>query len=244
MNLTDPILSDRRVRLAIGYAVDRQAIVTYLRRNLAQPAVGIIPPMSWAFEPGVFQFTHDPAKARALLDEAGYRDPDGDGPLPRLRLTAQDVHVRGVSLAGGRHSAESRGRRHRARRAVVGVRVNVRRRSERRRAALHVAMGWRDRSRYAAPRLPLDADAPVGVQSRPVHCNPRVDELIDQAPASRDEQERRRLYGEAERIIAADAPCISLWYKSNVAIFQRGLRGVSLNPIADLAFLKDVSRVP
>ena len=55
-NMRDPILKDRRVRHAIGYAIDRQAIVDYLRRGLARPAVGILPPVSWAFEPGVFQF--------------------------------------------------------------------------------------------------------------------------------------------------------------------------------------------
>ena len=86
-NLRDPILADKRVRQAIGYAIDRDAIVKYLRRGLAQPAVSLVPPSSWAFAPDAFQFTHDPARARALLDEAGYRDPDGDGPEPRLRLT-------------------------------------------------------------------------------------------------------------------------------------------------------------
>ncbi|HEY6362491.1 MAG TPA: ABC transporter substrate-binding protein, partial [Vicinamibacterales bacterium] len=86
-NMTDPVLADRRVRHAIGYAVDRQAIVDYLRRGLATPAIGILAPMAWAFEPSVHQFTHDVARAKALLDEAGYRDPDGDGPAPRLRLT-------------------------------------------------------------------------------------------------------------------------------------------------------------
>ena len=87
VNMRDPILKDRRVRHALGHAIDRQAIVDHLRRGLARPAVGILPPASWAFEAGVFQFTHDPAKAQALLEEAGYRDPDGDGPEPRLRLS-------------------------------------------------------------------------------------------------------------------------------------------------------------
>ncbi len=87
LNLRDPVLADRRVRQAIGYAVDREAIVKYLRRGLARPAIGVVPDVSWAFEPKAFQFAHDPARARALLDEAGHRDPDGDGPLPRLTLS-------------------------------------------------------------------------------------------------------------------------------------------------------------
>ena len=45
------------------------------------------PPTSWAFEPNVFTFTYDPAQSKKLLDEAGYPDPDGDGPLPRLSLS-------------------------------------------------------------------------------------------------------------------------------------------------------------
>src|SRR5436190_9385742 len=87
INMRDPVLKDRRVRHALGYAIDRQAIVDHLRRGLARPAIGILPPASWAFDENVFQSTHDPAKARALLDQAGYRDPDGDGPQPRLRLS-------------------------------------------------------------------------------------------------------------------------------------------------------------
>ena len=86
-NMRDPVLADKRVRHAIGYAINRDAIVKYLRRGLARPAIGLVPPQAWAFEPDVFTFTYDPARAKALLDEAGYRDPDGDGPLPRLRLS-------------------------------------------------------------------------------------------------------------------------------------------------------------
>ncbi len=118
LNLRDPILQHLQVRQAIGYAIDRQAIVTYLRRNLATVSVGIVPSMSWAYEPNVFDFTHDPEKARALLDAAGFRDPDGDGPLPRFRLSLAHVDDRGLSHPGGGHSTRSRARRHRDQRQV------------------------------------------------------------------------------------------------------------------------------
>jgi ABC-type transport system substrate-binding protein len=50
------------------------------------------------------------------------------------------------------------------------------------------------------------------------------------------------LYAQAQRRIAADVPYVSLWYKTNVAIFQPDIHGVSLSPIADFTFLKDVYR--
>ncbi len=52
MNLQDPALGRIEVRKAIGYAIDRAAIIRYLRRGFAAPAVGIVPSMSWAVEPG------------------------------------------------------------------------------------------------------------------------------------------------------------------------------------------------
>jgi peptide/nickel transport system substrate-binding protein len=62
LNLRDPVLKHPDVRRAIGYAVDREAIVKYLRRGFAQVAVGIVPPMSWAFEPNVLT-SNNPAVA-------------------------------------------------------------------------------------------------------------------------------------------------------------------------------------
>ncbi len=43
-------------------------------------------------------------------------------------------------------------------------------------------------------------------------------------------------------MIAADAPYISLWSRTNVAIFQPDIHGVTLSPIADYGFLRHVYR--
>ena len=106
-----------------------QAIVEYLRRGLAAPAAGLLPPLSWAFAPDVFTFPYDPARARALLDEAGYPRPDGDGPAARFRLTLKVVEHRVQPPAVVGDPAEPARRRHRARRAHLRVRDAVRRRA-------------------------------------------------------------------------------------------------------------------
>ena len=64
LNMRDPILQNKRVRHAIGYAIDRQAIVDYLRRGLASPAVGVLSPVAWAFEPNGRDFPYAPVRAR------------------------------------------------------------------------------------------------------------------------------------------------------------------------------------
>jgi peptide/nickel transport system substrate-binding protein len=241
MNLRDQRLQHLDVRRALGYAIDREAIVTYLRRGFATVAVGIVPPMSWAFEKNVFNFTHDPAKARQLLDAAGYPDPDGDGPLPRFRISLKTStsEVYRVQAAAIQHDL-----------AKVGIAVDVKS-SELQTLFADVLRGnfqlytlqWVGvtdpdmlRRVYHSRQTP-----PAGL-NRVFYSNPAVDALIDAAAAAVDTEERRNLYTRAQRLIAEDVPYISLWYKTNVAVFQPDLIGVRLSPIADFGFLKDVSR--
>ncbi|HEX8722836.1 MAG TPA: ABC transporter substrate-binding protein [Pyrinomonadaceae bacterium] len=71
-NVTAEPLSDARVRQAVAYAIDRQAIVKELLLGQARVANSILPEQSWAYAPGqVYEF--NPDKARQILDEAGYK---------------------------------------------------------------------------------------------------------------------------------------------------------------------------
>ena len=77
-----------RVRQALAYAIDRDAIVEYLRRGLAVPATGMLLAAVVGGGAGRAVVSARPREgAKALLDEAGYPDPDGDGPAARLALT-------------------------------------------------------------------------------------------------------------------------------------------------------------
>ncbi len=74
-----PAFRDRRVRRALTHAIDRELIVRTILDSLAPVIHGPIQPVSWAFTDSVTRYAFDPARARALLEEAGWHDADGDG---------------------------------------------------------------------------------------------------------------------------------------------------------------------
>jgi len=67
--------NDVRVRQAVGYAIDVKAIVKALYGDLGVAATQFMPPGLFGYVDDITGYPYDPAKARELLDEAGY--PDG-----------------------------------------------------------------------------------------------------------------------------------------------------------------------
>jgi peptide/nickel transport system substrate-binding protein len=240
-NLRDPRLRDVRVRHAIGYAIDQDAIVRHLRRGLARPATGIVPPMSWAYEPDVLRLTYDPARSRALLDQAGLVDRDGAGPEPRFGLTLTTSTDERARLQAAVIQQQL---------AQVGVAIEVRsfefstmlqdvvRGNTQLYTLQYVGVTDPDMLRRAFH----SSQIPPNGFNRGHYVNPDLDRVIDAATAAIDPEERLRLYQEAQRIVAADAPYVSLWVMTNVAVARAGLEGVALSPIADFAFMRDVQK--
>lgn len=93
-NPKDPLLQDVRVRHALTYGLDRQTLVTVVYQGYGLVATQPVAPVSWAYDAGAVEpFAYDPAKAAALLDEAGWKaGSDGirvkDGQRLSLRLLA------------------------------------------------------------------------------------------------------------------------------------------------------------
>ncbi|HEX6324367.1 MAG TPA: ABC transporter substrate-binding protein [Vicinamibacterales bacterium] len=240
-NMRDPLLADARVRRAIGFAINREAIVEYLRRGMATVASGVIPPLSWAFADDTFKFTYDPARARQLLDEAGYRDPDGDGPEKRLRLTLKTStsEVYRVQAAVIQRDL-----------ADVGIDLELRSMEF---ATLFGDIVSGNVQLYTLQwvgvtdpdmlrRVFHSAQVPPSGFNRGHYISAEVDALLDRATQSTDDVERKQLFNEVQQIVARDAPYVGLWYKTNVVVYQPSLEGVTLSPTADYTFLRHVRR--
>jgi len=241
INLRDPVLKDRRVRQALAYAVDRKAIVDYLRRGLAEPAVGILPPMSWMFDKDVEQFPVDPPHAAALLDEAGYRPTGPDHRGPRLSLTLKvsstefnrlqsTVIQDGLSRAGIALEVRTY--------EFATLYADVLKGNFQLFTLQWVGVSDPDMLRRAfhSKQMP-----PTGF-NRGFYSNPEVDGLLDRATRETDDRTRGDLYSQVQRIVASDVPYVSLWYKTNVIVARPSLRGIQLGPAADFRLLRLVWR--
>ena len=80
-NSRRPQLADKRVRQALTRGTNRQEIVDALLKGYGTVSNGSVPPFHWAYDPSVGReaMSYDQDAARALLDEAGWVDRDGDG---------------------------------------------------------------------------------------------------------------------------------------------------------------------
>jgi peptide/nickel transport system substrate-binding protein len=94
-NLENPILRDRRVRQALMHAVDRDGIVETLFRSKVAVANSYFPASNRNYNPNVKKYPYEPARARTLLDEAGWR-PGPDG----IRRNAAGARLSLVVTAG------------------------------------------------------------------------------------------------------------------------------------------------
>jgi peptide/nickel transport system substrate-binding protein len=86
LNLDRAIFQDRNVRQAMMWALDRQKLVDKVLDGQGIVIHSPVLPTSWAYDPNVKRYQHDPRKARALLEEAGWFDENGDGVRERGSL--------------------------------------------------------------------------------------------------------------------------------------------------------------
>jgi peptide/nickel transport system substrate-binding protein len=82
LNVTQPPFNDIRVRKALNYAIDKNAVVKVALQGYGVPVYGVLSPVMYGYWPGIKQYgySYNPAKALALLAQAGYSK-NGGGQL-------------------------------------------------------------------------------------------------------------------------------------------------------------------
>jgi peptide/nickel transport system substrate-binding protein len=211
-----------------------QPIIRYLLRNQAQPAYSILPPEHWAYNGDVERYPYDPAKARRLLDEAGYPATSG----VRFRITikcSSDDATRLMAVVLQQQLRE------------VGIALDIR--------SFEFATFFSDITKGAYQIHSLrwiggnqdpdifeyvfdTASFPPKRANRTFFSNPRVDELIKQGRTKLDQDKRKVIYAEIQRLVAEQLPYINLWYLDNVLIHTKRVHGITVGPAGNYDFLK------
>lgn len=244
LNNDDPVLKDHRVREAIALAIDRPPIVAAKFGGRAVLATGLLPPLHWAYNADVPHYTRNLARARQLLDEAGFK-PGPDGIRLHLTYKTSSVPFR-VGLA--RALASQLG--------DAGIAVEVR--------PFEFATFFADIKKgnyqlatmqsseitepdfyynyFNSSRIPDAKDPDGGDRWR--YRSPEVDRLTLEGRTELDRDKRKAIYAQVQRIVAEDLPIIPLWNEDNVALSNVDVQGYTIVPNARFVGLIGASKSP
>jgi len=205
LNAKEGPMADKRVRQAINYAIDKKTLVENVLQGTAEVAAGPTPPaFAWAHNDALEPYPYDPAKARALLKEAGhdgaeltfYVTEGGSGMLDPVPMGAAiQADLAGVGLDVKIETYEWN--------TFLG-KVNPGLEGK----ADMAEMAWMTNDPDTLPYLALRTGAfpDDGGFNSGYYSNPEVDKLLEAARKSTDQAERARLYKQMQEIVHEDAP--------------------------------------
>ncbi len=214
----------KKIRQAINYGFDRKKLMLYMRNSIGTAAEsGFVPMGLPSFNDSIVNGYHfDPAKAKKLLEEAGY--PGGKG-LPTVKLLTIPIYADlGTYIATELNQ--------------VGINVQV--------EAIQKSLLLEQTSKSQAPmfRGSWIADYPdaenylsVFYSKNPAppnytrYSNKAFDALYDQALLEKNDMARYELYREMDKLVVADAPVIPLFYDMVIHLVHRNIRNFNPNSL-------------
>lgn len=245
-NTQSPPLDNARVREAIAYAINRESIIRELLLGRAQTANSILPEESWAYSPGQ-KYTYDPARAKKLLDEAGLRDPDGDGPQMRF---SQPVVLK-ISSSSGSTRQYSGVIQNSLKGIGVPVSIEPLETNTLTDQLLKGQYQMTIRSWVGGNQDPiflrdlfLSTEIPTqdrAGRNRSRYNSPQLDALLIEAVNTPDRERARQLYAQAQDTLSRDVPMLPLWYPAYLVIARKGVGNIQIKGDGDLEFLKRVT---
>ncbi len=239
LNVSRPALHDVRVRRALAYAIDRASIVEKDTFGTGQVADGDLGPISWAHSDEVTHYPFDPAKAKALLDEAGWKTgPDGIRQKDRKRLELEMVEATG-GTTGHNEDVQVQQMLH-----DVGIVLTIKGYAPSLVFAPASQGGVLPSGNYDAyisgwiggadpdnaSNFTCAAISPAG-QNSMRYCSRTLDAAESEALGTYDLAARKRAYAEIERILSEDLPMIFLYWPKGRFGMNRALRGFATNGV-------------
>jgi peptide/nickel transport system substrate-binding protein len=224
LNLRDPVLKDVRVRKAIAHAVDRRALIRHMLRSYATEANSVLSPGNWAYSREVTTYEYNPALAKKILDEAGYRQ---KGQAPRFTISYKTSLDRLRQRIGEAIADQLK---------QVGIGVDTRTyewgtffadiKSGNFQIYTLTWVGIKDPD--ILHFIFHSSNFPPAGANRGAYANTEVDQLLDKARKTYEKNERKALYERVQKILAEEVPYVGLWYYDNVVVMRDNVMGFKL----------------
>jgi ABC-type transport system substrate-binding protein len=233
-NVTLRPFDDVRVRRAFNYALNR-ATIRRLLTGTATPAHGLLPPGTLGHDASLQPYPHDPARARALLAEAGH-----GGGLQVEYMTTADEEAQKLAEALQSDLAAVGVE---MRISVVAVNAWVTAIGEREDNPPFSLIGWQgdspDPTSFFDVKFHSRSISDLNSQNDSYYANPALDRLLDDARKERDPARRADMYRRVERILYDDVPWMFGYHQVQTEVIQPYVQNYAPHPI----WLRDYTTV-
>jgi peptide/nickel transport system substrate-binding protein len=232
--LSHPLFSDRRVRQAFAYAINKKEIIDGVLFGLGQEATGPYKPGTWAHNPDVKRYPYDPERAKALLAEAGWKDAGGKGVLEK----GGGKFAFTVLTNAGNESRAKTAEIIQQNLAAVGIRMEIRtlewsafiNEFVDKRKFDAVILGW------SISQDPDQYDIWSSKKTGPKELNfvgfadAEVDRLLEEGRRTFEIEKRRKAYFRIQEILAEEQPYVFLYYPDSLPVVQKRIHGIEPAP--------------
>ena len=240
-----PKYQNKKLRQAMAYAINRKEWIDAFFYGYGKPLNGLIPSAHWsgAKKGDVKEYEYNVKKAKKLLDEAGYKDKDGDG--WREDPDGKPFVVKLKHYSGSNPTFEPRSSALKGYWEKVGLKTKVEMEefgkysSDLEKADKDIEVYFRSWSQGADPD-PSDLYKSTALWNESRYNNPKADKLLNEALDSKvvgdSNKKRKEKYLEWQKIMAEDVPVIPLVELKDVTVVNNRVKNfeVSLkgsNPI-------------
>jgi peptide/nickel transport system substrate-binding protein len=236
-NLRHPALREKAVRQALCYSFPKQKFIATVLDGVGTPAYSNIVPMSWAYNPNVKQYGYNPAKAKQLLDESGWK-PGANGVREKNGVKLEFK----ISTNAGNKIREKFNEIAKQEWEAIGAKVEIRNYESSAffgdildNIKFDVAVfGWisaADPDCYTlwhSNQIPNENNGQG--QNYVGYKNQRIDYLVSAGQTELNQAKRKRIYEEIQQILAEDVPYMFVYYYNNIDAVTAKLLNFKSNP--------------
>ena len=228
-----PFFKDKRVRQALTMLIDRQKIIDTVRSSLGQIGVSPFAFQARDFNPNIKPLPYDPKRAAELLDEAGWKDHDGDGIRDRngAKFKFEFLGSSGSSVFKQLSPVLTEAFRQ------AGIEMTER--------VVEFALMTEmlKEHRFDAGVLGFTFDlvydpyhvwhssSAAGGSNFENFKNADSDRLLEQARLEFDNEKRKQIYWRWQELIQDEQPVTFLYYQSEPAVYSRRFQNVQWLPL-------------
>jgi peptide/nickel transport system substrate-binding protein len=233
-NLKDPRFADKRVRQAFAHAINKEELIDGVLLGFGREATGPYKPGTWVYNPNVRRYPYDPARAKALLAEAGWKNRDDQGLLVKngrpftfeiLTNQGNDERKKVAEII----QADLRD---------VGVGVEIRvlewaaflKEYIKKRRFEAIILGWGiglDPDQYEIWHSSKTGPDQLNHIS---YANPEVDELLERGRSFCQDSERKPYYDRLQEILAEEQPLVFLYFRDALPVVTQRVYGIVPSP--------------